>query len=241
MDDNSKLSASDIALLSGNNNDWNGNSFMWIFALLILAGGGFGNFGWNNGGGGFQSVATQDFIQNGLNDQNIQAMNRDILSAVNNGTAQAVNAVNQAEYEQIAAAKDAQYQLAQSLSSLQALAQQNQANQNQCCCQTLRAIDGINYNNAMNTAAINQIQFQNMAAIQASNSENTQKILDAIQGNRIADMQNQINQLQNANIQSNMLGAIREATAGVVRYPQASTYFAGMNPFCGCGCGNVNI
>ena len=185
MDDNSKLSASDIALLSGNNNDWNGNSFMWIFALLILAGGGFGNFGWNNGGGGFQSVATQDFIQ--------------------------------------------------------ALAQQNQANQNQCCCQTLRAIDGINYNNAMNTAAINQIQFQNMAAIQASNSENTQKILDAIQGNRIADMQNQINQLQNANIQSNMLGAIREATAGVVRYPQASTYFAGMNPFCGCGCGNVNI
>ena len=36
------LSASDVALLNDRNNDmWGGNSMMWIFALLILAGGGF--------------------------------------------------------------------------------------------------------------------------------------------------------------------------------------------------------
>ena len=39
------LSASDVALLSGNNGFGgfgDGGAFMWIFALLILAGGGFG-------------------------------------------------------------------------------------------------------------------------------------------------------------------------------------------------------
>ena len=30
------------------------------------------------------------------------------------------------------------------------------ANQAQCCCETQRAIDGVNFNNAMNTASINQ-------------------------------------------------------------------------------------
>lgn len=48
--ENGSLSASDVALLSGRDgygygDMWGGNSMMWIFALLILAGGGFGGFG----------------------------------------------------------------------------------------------------------------------------------------------------------------------------------------------------
>lgn len=42
--ENGSLSASDVALLSDRNgygDMWGGNSMMWIFALLILAGGGF--------------------------------------------------------------------------------------------------------------------------------------------------------------------------------------------------------
>lgn len=214
--ENGSLSAADVALLNGKGGSafgTSGDAFMWIFALLILAGGGFG--GWGNNGRGYQSVATQDFVQNGFDNQNLQAQTRDILSAVTSGTAQTVNAVTQAEYEQIGVAKDAQYQLAQGISALQQMAQANQANENQCCCNTLRAIDSVNYANAQNTAAIN-----------ANTTAQTQKILDAIAGNRMADMQNQINQLQ-----------LQNAVAGVVRYPSASTYYAGNNPFCGCGCG----
>lgn len=66
----------------------------------------------------------------------------------------------------------------------------------------------------MQTAAINQ---NTTAAIQ--------KVLDAIQGNRMDDMQNRINQLE----LQNQLG-------NVVRYPQGFVYNAGNNPFCGCGC-----
>ena len=85
----------------------------------------------------------------------------------------------------------------------------------ECCCTTQRAIDTVNYNGAINTANI-----------QASNAENTQKILDAITGNRMADMQNQINQLQ-----------LQTALGNVVRYPTTSAYCSGSNPFCGCSTG----
>lgn len=75
-----------------------------------------------------------------------------------------------------------------------------------CCCETNRNIDSVRYDNA----------------------QNTQKILDAICGNRMADMQNQINTLQ-----------LQAALCGVVRYPNAITYNGGTSPFCGCGCNNI--
>lgn len=188
------LSASDVAMLA-NNNDLGGNGIWWL-ALMIMFGGGFG--GWGNRGG---NPATQEFVQNGFNFNDLQDQNRDILQAITGGTAQAVAAAKEAEYETINVAKDAQAQLQMGLNQLQQIALQNQANENQCCCQTLRAIDGVNYQNA----------------------QNTQKILDAITGNRMAQMQDQINALQ-----------LQNAVAGVVRYPMASTYNSGNNPFCGC-------
>ena len=94
-----------------------------------------------------------------------------------------------------------------------------QANQlakmNECCCSIQRAIDGVNYNAAMNTAAIN-----------ANTTEQVQRVLDAITGNRMADMQDQINKLE-----------LDQAMQGVVRYPNGFVYNAGGNPFCGCGNG----
>ena len=61
----------------------------------------------------------------------------------------------------------------------------------------------------------------------ALSTANTQKVLDALSANRMADMQNQINQLQ-----------LQSALCGVVRYPTQTSYCSGTNPFCG-GCGNI--
>ena len=193
------LTASDVALLGDRNGDWGGNSFMWIFALLILAGGGNGFFG----NGYRPQYATQDFVQNGFNFNDLQSQNRDIM-----------NQINQAKYDNVNVEKDIQTQLQMDLGQIQNGITQSLANQNQCCCNTLRAIDGVNYNNAMNTASINQTTI-----------EQTQKILDAITGNRMADMQNQINYLQ-----------LQQAMTGVVRYPDTFAYNAGNNPFCNGGC-----
>ena len=88
-----------------------------------------------------------------------------------------------------------------------------------CCCTIQRGIDSVNYNGAINTSNIIQAQ-----------ERGTQKILDAICGNRMADMQNQINQLQ-----------LQAALCGVVRYPNAITYNAGTSPFFGGCCNTCNI
>lgn len=206
MDTN--LTASDVALLNGRNDDWGNSSFMWIFALLILANGGL----WGNNS--YQpQYATQDFVQNGFNFNDLQDQNRDIMNSITNGTAQSVAATNQAKYDNINVAKDIQSALTAQIGDVKMLQQQAFANQTECCCNTLRAIDGVNYNQALNTAAIN-----------ANVTAQTQKVLDAISGNRMADMQQQINQLQ-----------LQNAVSGVVRYPNASTYYAGTNPFCNCG------
>ena len=87
--ENGGLTASDVALL---NNDgmggWNG--MIWLFAILALMGGGFGGWGNNNFANaiGYENLATSNEVQRGFDNQNLQAQTRDILAAVNAGTAQ---------------------------------------------------------------------------------------------------------------------------------------------------------
>ena len=203
------LSASDVALMSrdgdGFGNGWGG--MIWLFAILAMMGGGFG---WNNNGNG---NAIQADVNRGFDNQNLQAQTRDILAAVTAGTAQSVATTNQVYHDITGYVGDKYTELQRDVAAL-AVGQANTlANQNQCCCSIQRAIDGVNYNTAMQTAEIN-----------ANTTAQTQKVLDAIMGNRIEAMQNRINQLE-----------LQNQLAGVVRYPNGWTYNAGTAPFCG-GC-----
>lgn len=207
------LTASDVALMNrdgdGFGNGWGG--MIWLFAILaLMGGGGFG--GWGNGAGNANAI--QADVNRGFDNQNLQAQTRDILAAVTAGTAQNVAAANQVYHDVVGYVGDKYTELQRDVAAL-AVGQANLlANQNSCCCGIQRSIDGVNYNTAMQTAAINQ---NTTAAMQ--------KILDAITGNRMDDMQNRINQLE----LQNQLG-------NVVRYPQGFVYNAGNNPFCACGC-----
>ena len=85
-----------------------------------------------------------------------------------------------------------------------------------------------NFNDTQKSIAdVNMNLLTQSNAIQALNNANTQKILDVLSTNRIADMQNQINQLQ-----------LQNAMCGVVRYPTQTSYCSGANPFAS-GCCNV--
>ena len=219
--ENGGLSASDALLLgSGGAGGFGGNSFMWIFGLLILMGmfnGGFG--GWGNNGFanaiGYENLATSNEVQRGFDNQNSMANQREILAAVNSGTAQSVAATNQTFHDTLGIIQNRYDELARDISGLAVGQAQALANQNACCCETKQLIMQSNYDGAMRDANTN-----------ANITANTQKILDAITGNRIADMQNKINQLE-----------LAQAVSGVVRYPMQTTYCSGANPFCGCGCG----
>ena len=114
------LSAADVALLNRNDGfDWGGNSMMWIFALLILAGGGFGGFGFGNNGFanaiGYENLATSNEVQRGFDNQNAMANQREILAAVNAGTAQAVAATNQTFHDTVNALSDKYSELARDI------------------------------------------------------------------------------------------------------------------------------
>ena len=192
--------------VGGNDGMFGGNGFMGIFGLLILVGllnGGFGGFG-----GGNQQYATRDQVQNGFDTQNMQMQTAGILNAVTSGTAQTIAASTQNAANAINAIKDGNAALIREFgnveTALTALGGQSQ----ECCCNILRAVDGVNYNGAINTAAIN-----------ANTTAQVQKILDAIMGNRMADMQSQINALQ-----------LQAATANVLRFPNAWTFAGGSFP-----------
>lgn len=224
MDSGSGMSPADISALTGGNSGFGGSS-MWIFAILILflfSGNGFGF-----GARGYEpQYATQQDVQYTSQFGQLLDGNRDIINNVTAGTAQAVAATNQAKYDNINVMKDVQMALAGQIADVKSMEQNILGNQNECCCSTKMLIAetgaGINSNIAQNRyeAAMNT------ASINANTTAQTQKILDAIMGNRMADMQNQINQLQ-----------LQSAMCGVVKYPNATTYNAGTSPFCGgCGC-----
>lgn len=207
MDGTSGLSAADLALINRDDNGFGGmgGSWMWLIALLFLFNGGFGGFGGYSRSG---QPVTESGLCDAMNFNNLQNEVGRLSDQNVQQTSQIANGISQLGY-------DLQGQIA-SVDKGIALGNANLAQQMAtCCCGIERGIDSVNYNGAINTAAIN-----------ANTTAQTQKILDAITTNRMAEMQNQINQLQ-----------LQAAMCGVVRYPTAATYATQCNPFCGCtGC-----
>lgn len=207
------MTPADLGAVLGNRwgYPYGGNSFGFgggdggLFAILLivlLMGGG----AWGMGGRGqFGTEAIQNQMQQGFDNQNTMANQREILAAT-----------NQVYHDITGYVGDKYAELDRDVLTIGSTLQQVMANQNQCCCSTLRAIDGVNYANAQNTAAIN-----------ANTTAAVQKVLDAISENKVETLRGRINQLE-----------LNNAVAGVVRYPTATTYTSGVSPFCNCGsCG----
>lgn len=209
------MSPSDVAVMMKDNDGWgNGMGFMWIFALLILANGGFGGWGGNGFANaiGYENLATSNEVQRGFDNQNSMANQRETLAAVNANALQEMQNNNQNTQYLMSMFTDKYQELQRDIAGIAMGQQQTIANQSECCCNTLRAIDGVNYNAAMNTAAIN-----------ANTTAQTQRILDAITGNEMQRLRDQVQALE-----------LQSATANVVRYPNSTAYNAGWNPFCNC-------
>lgn len=198
--------------IGGSNDGFFGGNGLWLFAILALMWGGNGFFGGNNLG--YRSATAED-VNNGFNFNDLQNQNRDIMNAINAGTAQSVAATNQAKYDNINVLKDTQMALANQIADVRAIEQNIMGQQSECCCNILRSLDGINYNNAINTASVKE-------AILLDG----QKTRDLITTNKMEALQDRINKLE-----------LQNAVAGVVRYPSSTAYNAGANPFCSnCGC-----
>lgn len=192
------VSLSDIAAVTrGENGDcWGGNGAWWIIILLLALG---GNGLWGNGAA---QALTQADLQRAIDLNSIQNGQRDIESRVQEVGGETATTIKDAAYNNLSEIRDVQAAMSAGF-----------ANQQTCCCETQRAIDGVNYNAANNTASIN-----------ANTTAQVQKVLDAISQNKIDSLQAQVNNLQ-----------MQNAMCGVVRYPNATTFNA-PSPFFNQGC-----
>lgn len=264
----SSLSPSDVALLTGNNGRngdgmFGGNGAWFIVLFLIFAAFGWGGNGWggnrgngSNGSGvldnyvlasdfatiqrqlsdNFSNLTSQArYIQNGICDsayataQLINGVNTNIAgstAALQNSLCQGFNGVNQGivtnGYETRNAISDVGYRL------------------QDCCCQTQRAIDGVNFNMAQNTCAITTGANNNARDIIDAINASYNNLHNEIVANRIEDknaqitaQQNEINALRLSASQANQNQYLIDQLK-----PCASPAYLVPNPNC---CYNYNV
>lgn len=214
--DNGTFSPADYAAMTGNDSFGGNGAWMWIFCLFILFFGFGGNgFGW--GGNNAQNLSDAIAAGNGGYVTNAQMNDALKFQSLQEGNKDITDAIGQAKYDTANTLAAIEQRITAQESNILGLGNTIAEKQNTCCQEMLRGIDGVNYNAAMNTAAINQ-----------NTTAQTQKILDAIQQNKIDTLQAQVNDLQ-----------MKNQMAGVVRYPMNTMYGVPSPCFGGCGCGNV--
>ena len=235
---------------NGNNNGW-GAEGLWLWFIIVIFAifgwGGFGNgFGGNGMNGGVGSeiqrgfdnqavVSKLDGISNGLCDgfyavQNgMNGINTNILQT-GFGIQQAINADTVANMQNTNAL---QSQLAN------------------CCCETREAIQGVNYNMATNTCALQNTMNSNTRDIIDSQNAGTRAILDYLCNEKISSLQAENSDLRRAASQDRqsallttqmaaqtqqIINAVNPSAipAYVVPNPNAYAYGCGCNTGCGC-------
>lgn len=215
---NEGYSLADVAAATGNNGMFgNDGGAWWIIILFLFCFMGGGSWG-NNG-----RAATANEVQNDFNFASLERQNQsiidnihqasyDVTGAVKDGINYTQSMLKDVAYDINGELKDNAVALDSDIRDVKDAVSQNNYEIGQGFAAVNRNIDALKYDNLINTKEL-----------LASNCAQTQKILDVLTGNRMADMQNQINQLQ-----------LQSALNGVVRYPSSTTYTAGYAPMYGC-------
>lgn len=227
------MSLSDIAALNRDGDGFGGGAW-WVIVLFALIFG-WGNNGWGGNNNfanaiGYENLATSNEVQRGFDNQNSMANQREILAAVNAGTAQSVAATNQTFHDTLSVLSDKYTELQRDIAGL-AVGQANAlANQNQCCCDTKMLIQETAANQRYEAA------MQNNAVLQAIQADGA-ATRAMIQQDKIEALQNRVHTLETAQL----LNPIEQRLSMVPTYPNGFVYNAGNNPFCGCNTGCCNI
>lgn len=256
-------SLADIAAVTGNNrnNDgmWGGDGWWAIIIFAMIFGwGGFGGNGWGGNGGGIGSTAasyTDSAIQRGFDTQSIigklDGINNGLCDgfyAMNNGMLTGFNGINTNVMQ-------TGYGIQQAINADTVANMQNtNALQSQiasCCCDVREAIQGVNYNMATNTCALQNTMNNNTRDIIDSQNAGTRAILDYLCQEKISTLQAENNDLRRAASQDRQSALLTAAMntqtqqiinsvnptavpAYVVPNPNAYAYGCGCNTGCNC-------
>lgn len=189
---------------NGNNGGWADGGWLWIivvFALLFGWGnGGFGGFGGNNGGGYVATAATQADIQRGFDNSAVISK----LDGISNGLCDGFYAMNNSMLTGFNGINtnimQTGYGIQQAINADTVANMQNtnalQAQLANCCCETREAIQGVNYNMATNTCALQNTMNNNTRDIIDSQQAGTRAILDYLCTKENADLRDKVQKLE---------------------------------------------
>lgn len=202
-----------VCVVPANNGGWGGNG-SWgemIFAIIILAmfagGDGFGNGGLFGGGRGGVSGE----VQRGFDTSAIVNKLDGINGGLCDGFYATQNSINGLGMNIMQGFSQAELSRCNQQSALMQQLYQIGYNQQDCCCQTQRAIDGVNYNMATNTCALQNTMHNNTRDIIDSQNAGTRAILDYLCQDKISTLQNENQALRLAASQSNQNAVLMAA------------------------------
>lgn len=253
MDGNYSLA--DIAAATGNgrNNDgmFGGDGAWWLIVLFLFVFCGWGNNGWGNngnGGGYVATAATQADIQRGFDNSavisKLDGINNGLCDgfyAVNNGMLTGFNGINTNIMQ-------TGFGIQQAINADTVANMQNtnalQTQLANCCCETREAIQGVNYNMAQNTCALQNTMNNNTRDLLENQNSNTRAILDYLCQKETADLRAENQALKLAASQSNQNAVLQAAmdanTAEILRrtapLPVPAYQVPNPNAYYGCGC-----
>lgn len=247
-----------VANIDGNNNNGWGADGGWLWFIVVIFaifggwGSGFGGFGGN--GGALQGYATQADIQRGFDNSAVISK----LDGISNGLCDGFYAMNNSMLTGFNGINtnimQTGYGIQQAINADTVANMQNtnalQSQLANCCCETREAIQGVNYNMATNTCALQNTMNNNTRDIIDSQQAGTRAILDFLTNDKIATLQAENNDLrraasqdrQNALLTTTMaaqtnqiIDAIRPTP--VPSFPASNLYGYAYGCGCNTGCG----
>lgn len=237
----------------GNGGAWGDGNWIWIlvvFALLFGWGNnGWGGFGGGNGGGYVATAATQADIQRGFDNQAVISK----LDGITNGLCDGFYAVQTGMNGINTNIMQTGFGIQQAINADTIANMQNtnalQAQLANCCCETREAIQGVNYNMAQNTCALQNTMNSNTRDIIDSQNAGTRAILDYLCQEKIASLQAENNDLRRAASQDRqsallttamsaqtqqIINAVNPTAIPAYVVPNPNAYAYGCNTGCGC-------
>ena len=255
MFNNNGYSLADIAAATGNNNNngfggFNGDG-AWLFLLFILIlMGGWGNgYGYGPNGGGAVTATVNADVQRGFDQSAVINGINGITTAINNGFSNAEVSRCNAQANVLQTLNNNQANLSTQLNTI-AMNQQN------CCCENRAGLADLKYTVATEACADRSAISNALKDVIASNTANTQAILDKLCQQEIDALKAQNQQLQMQSYLANLAASQNAQTGQILNDNaiQTTTLLRALNPApipayvvanpngcnCnnGCGCGN---
>ena len=225
---------------NGNNNGWGADGgWIWFLVVILAIFGGWGGNGFGFGGNGRGNCATQEDVRAAVDQQTLISK----LDQQTYGLADSTFALNNTIVNGFHGVDNA----------ICTLGYQNQQGFNElahqisdCCCATKESIQGLNYNLATQTSALQNTMCNNTRDIIDNQNANSRAIIDFLVNDKMASLQAENQNLKLAASQAAqnqyLVSELRPCAkpAYITCSPYQSAYGFGLNNNgygCNTGCG----